>query len=146
MQTFVPLTSFSESLEVLDLKRLGKQVIEAGQIARALSDPEYGWQHHPATRMWRGHLAALLDYTVTAGDEWERRRGKPHGAVANLFAWFDDRPGFRVEDLTPELPRWWGNEQVHSSHRANLLRKDPVHYSVFGWTEDPEEAYVWPRT
>jgi hypothetical protein len=143
MQTFVPLESFTESARVLDLKRLGKQVIEAGQIARALADPEYGWQSHPATRMWRGHMIALLDYTVAVGDEWERRRGKPHGALANLWTWIGDR-AIQLDELDSDLPAWWGDAAVHSSHRANLLRKDPEHYGVFGWTEDPEEGYVWP--
>jgi len=41
------------------------------------------------------------------------------------------------------MPDWIGNEKFHSSHRANLLRKDYEYYSQFGWTENPEKPYVW---
>lgn len=33
---------------------------------------------------------------------------------------------------------------MHASHRSNLLRKEPEHYTQFGWTEPPDLAYVWP--
>jgi hypothetical protein len=36
-----------------------------------------------------------------------------------------------------------GTEEFHSSHRANLLRKDSEYYSKHGWTEDPNDPYVW---
>lgn len=32
----------------------------------------------------------------------------------------------------------------HASHRSNLLRKDPVWYSQFNWTEPNNLPYVWP--
>ena len=41
------------------------------------------------------------------------------------------------------FPHWLGNEKFHSSHRANLLRKDYEYYSQFGWDENPESPYVW---
>ena len=40
-------------------------------------------------------------------------------------------------------PHWLGKEAFHSSHRANLLRKDFEYYSQFNWTENPESPYVW---
>ena len=42
-----------------------------------------------------------------------------------------------------EYPPWLGNEAFHSSHRANLLRKDYQYYSQFEWSENPENPYVW---
>lgn len=42
------------------------------------------------------------------------------------------------------LPPWLGDPAFHASHRSNLLRKDPVHYGQFGWTEGPDLPYVWP--
>jgi hypothetical protein len=41
------------------------------------------------------------------------------------------------------LPHWLGMEEFHSSHRANLLRKDSEYYSKHGWIEDPNDPYVW---
>ena len=48
-----------------------------------------------------------------------------------------------INDDMVEFPHWLGKESFHSSHRANLLRKDYEYYSQFGWTENPEKPYVW---
>lgn len=148
MQTFVPYDDHMRSAEVLDLARLGKQVIEAGQIIRALSDPDYGWQSHPATAMWRGHRGALFIYTACMHAEWFARRGKVHGAWTNLCKWLTDPDRNLLPFPTDEHeePGWLGRDDVHGSHRANLLRKDPIHYGAYGWTEDPALPYVWPAT
>jgi hypothetical protein len=70
MQTFLPYSSFERSAEVLDYRRLGKQRVEAYQILCALSDSKYGWQNHPAIRMWRGYDAALIAYYSAVCREW----------------------------------------------------------------------------
>jgi hypothetical protein len=41
------------------------------------------------------------------------------------------------------LPHWLGDEEFHASHRSNLLRKDFEYYSKHGWTDNPEDPYVW---
>jgi hypothetical protein len=42
-----------------------------------------------------------------------------------------------------KYPHWLGNKSFHSSHRANLLRKDYEYYSQFGWEEDSTNPYSW---
>ena len=42
-----------------------------------------------------------------------------------------------------EYPDWLGDERFHSSHRANLLRKNFEFYSQYNWTENSESPYVW---
>lgn len=51
MQTFMPYYNWDECAKVLDNKRLNKQKVEALQILKAINDPEYGWQNHPAVNM-----------------------------------------------------------------------------------------------
>lgn len=71
-------------------------------------------------------------------DEWLRRGYRDSIREEFLFAeitWFAGEP------LDPP---WLGDDRVHSSHRANLLRKDFEHYSQFGWSEHPQEGYYWP--
>ena len=41
------------------------------------------------------------------------------------------------------MPHWLGDEAFHSSHRANLLRKDYKFYSQYEWEEDSSNPYVW---
>lgn len=131
MQTFVPYDDDWRSAAALDDKRLLKQIVECHQILRALTDDTYGWQNHPAVRMWRGSAPGLTSYAWAMQAEYFLRRGK-YVRV--------DLPA--LEPGAP-APSWWGGP-IHASHRANLLRKAPEHYSQFGWTEDPAMPYIWP--
>ena len=76
MQTYLPFPDFQQSAAVLDRVRLGKQRVEALQILRALVIPEYGWQSHPAVRMWMGYVPALTLYGLSMVDEWTARGGE----------------------------------------------------------------------
>lgn len=130
MQTFLPYPDFRESARVLDYKRLGKQRVEARQIINTLVVGGR-WSRHPAVLMWSNHLVALSAYHNAMIDEWVRRGYRntmSHLAVAAVY----------------RLPDFIGDEAFHASHRSNLLRKEPWHYSQFGWTESPDLPYVWP--
>ena len=48
-----------------------------------------------------------------------------------------------ITQYMPPNPKWFGNNKFHSSHRANLLKKEPEFYVQYGWTEDPMDPYVW---
>ena len=133
MQTFLPYPSFQASAECLDTKRLGKQRVEAKQIITALTNPAYGWQHHPAVNMWRGHLGALKLYANAMIDEWVHR------------GWKNTMELYRVGVHEPrDMPAWLGDPAFHASHRSNLLRKDPAFYAQYDWDETPFLPYVWP--
>jgi len=139
MQTFLPYSDFAESLKVLDNKRLGKQRLEAMQLVNSTlklaADPsaKVGWANHPARTMWRGYLDALKLYHNLSILEWTRRGFK--NTMKLYIIPFD-------KDIV--MPPWLGHERFHASHRANLLRKDAVHYGQFGWTECPSMPYYWP--
>jgi|SRR5579875_1337090 len=135
MQTFLPYPDFAQSAAALDDTRLGKQRVEAYQIVRSLLGVTQGWRHHPATVMWRGHEDALIEYGVAVCDEWVAR-GRADTVRAKLLALHSGGPAPR--------PGWLGDERFHAAHRSNLLRKDPVHYARYGWTEADDLPYVWP--
>jgi hypothetical protein len=137
MQTFLPYPDFRESLRVLDDKRLGKQRVEAYQIISAITGrprkdgkPYKGWVNHPCTIMWRDYVNALRLYYNDCIDEWVSRGFNNTMEYETI-----------IGDFT--LPPWVGVEFFHSSHRANLLRKDYDYYVKNGWSEDPEDPYVW---
>ena len=136
MQTFLPYADFPMSARALDNRRLGKQRVETLQILNALTNPAYGWQNHPAVKMWRGHVASLVVYGLAICDEW-RKRGFNDTCAAKIAAHMPDDSGFAH-------PRWLGNAEFHASHRSNLLRKEPAHYAQFHWVEGPDLPYVWP--
>lgn len=135
MQTFVPYSSFEESAKCLDYRRLGKQRVETLQILNSLTKPGYGWANHPATKMWRGHEAGLCAYGIAICRDWIAR-GYKDTCTEKMLAILAPDPS--------DLPAWWGDDAVHASHRANLLRKLPEHYAQFGWNDDPALPYVWP--
>jgi len=137
MQTFLPYSDFRESLKVLDDKRLGKQRVEAFQIISAITGrprkdgkPYKGWVNHPCSIMWGNHVNALKLYYNLSIDEWVRR------GFNNTMK----HEPIRGKVIVPD---WVGIEFFHSSHRSNLLRKDLVYYSEFGWDENPDNPYVW---
>lgn len=137
MQTFLPLPDFAESARVLDRQRLGKQRVENLQVMKALVT-RTGWVNHPVTKMWRGYECMLMTYQEAICSEWTSRGYKD---TCQVKTW-------ELHDLActlaTETPPWLGDEAFHASHRSNLLRKMPEHYSQFGWTEPDDLPYVWP--
>jgi len=138
VQTFLPYEDFRDSAAVLDSKRLGKQRVECLQIYDCLvGRGSTGWRNHPAVKMWRGHEWWLLLYAIEICVEWRRR-----GYRDTLLPRFMDEIE-RCPDSP--APRWLGLNELHSSHRGNLIRKDPVLYGSNGWTERPMTGYYWPK-
>ena len=135
MQTFLPYKSFKNSLQSLDWRRLGKQRVEAHQILNVLlgRTQTKGWINHPITRMWKGYEPALQLYFNMCVEEWINR-----GYNNNM----------KLEEITEPIvfPHWLGNDLIHSSHRANLLRKDKEFYSQYMWNEDSSNPYCWYDT
>lgn len=132
VQTFLPYPDFTETAKCLDFRRLGKQRVEALQILRTIA---FGgrWAHHPVVLMWAGYEDALAVYMNTMIDEWERRGYRNTMKRVCFFH-------------RPENPPWLGCQSFHQSHRSNLLRKDPLYYGMFGWSEPPNLSYEWPVT
>jgi hypothetical protein len=130
VQTFLPYPDIMRSAQCLDYRRLGKQRVEARQLITAIDFDGGGWSNHPAALMWRGYRPALIHYGNVMIWEWERR------------GYRNTMKGIAVE--VTEYPPWFGDLDFHASHRSNLLRKDPVYYGQFGWTEPDNLEYVWP--
>ena len=135
MQTFLPYADFSQSAAVLDYRRIGKQRVETYQILRALRGESSGWANHPATKMWRGFEASLVEYGIAICDEWVSRgyRDTLRDKFAVMSA--DYRAAFE--------PDWLGDPALHASHQSNLYRKDPDFYSLFA-PVGGDLLYVWP--
>ena len=137
MQTFLPYSDFKQTAQCLDYRRLGKQRVEAKQILMALLNltNSKAWRNHPATKMWRGHEGALAKYAYTICDEWIQRGYKD--SLKDFFHQY-------MSTLDTTNPDWLGDEELHSSHRSNLLRKDSNYYSKYNWSEPDNLPYKWP--
>lgn len=146
MQTFLPYADFAASAAVLDDRRLGKQRVETFQILRALTFPTYAWKNHPAVRMWRGFLPALVTYGLATCDAWEQR-GFADTVAGSLLEFTGGVPP-EVGELRVrgQLPPWLGTAALHVSHRSALVRKEPEFYRRF-FPKVPEGLpYLWPKS
>jgi hypothetical protein len=137
MQTFLPYPSFRASAMALDNRRLGKQRVEALQILNALADASYGWQRHPAVRMWRGCEHYLVRYGLTIVEEW-KARGFKDTCMEKIAAFWLQYP-------MPDKSLMWLTEDLCRSHQSNLVRKDPNYYSPQFPDVPNNLAYVWPN-
>lgn len=151
MQTFLPLSNFRESARVLDMRRLGKQRVEAYQIMRVLNGESKGggWRNHPAVLMWAGHEGALLQYVRDMITEAKHRGIKTENNEANI-----NRIASPVWNT--EKPEWMQDKaklsKVVATHRANLYRKDPIFYEEYATAVSseynkpccPDCLYFWP--
>lgn len=148
MQTFLPYADFEASARALDSKRLGKQRVEVIQIVRALTTPGYGWKHHPAVLMWKGHEEALGRYGLVCCDVW-LELGFGDTCAATISA---DLATAGVTEVRtqPELaaagalPVWLGDPEFHHSHQSSLIRKDPEFYAPRFPGVPDDLPYVWP--
>ena len=87
--------------------------------------------------MWRNHELHLINYGVAICEEWILRGYKDtcKEKISNFYSIFGQS----------DLPDWYGDERLHSSHRASLYKKAPDLYPK-EWQDDlikyPE--YWWP--
>jgi hypothetical protein len=148
VQTFLPYADFERSARALDIKRLGKQRVEALQVLRALTRPGYGWANHPAVLMWKGFEEALGRYGLTCCEVWSELG---FGDTCALSIAVD----LRVAGLSTvrsqlelaaadALPSWLGDSGLHRSHRSALVRKDCEHYGPLFPDVPDDLPYVWP--
>lgn len=125
MQTFLPYSDFEKSAEALDLRRLNKQITEAGQIVDAIENHLNGfksaWIAHPASLMWYECIDGLLAYAYTCRQEFKKRGGN-----------YIRVPRFKPSD---SRPYWWQDKRIFESHKKALEQK---------WQNKTDYEYHWP--
>ena len=136
VNTFLPHADYEASAEALDMKRLGKQRVEALQILKVNLGKTQGWRNHPAAVMWRGYEGQLVLYAVAICKRW-------------IGLGYKDTVLDQITELSKEVPAdrykrpWWlGKAKFHKSHQSNLKRKDPIHYT---YPVPDDLPYLWPR-
>jgi hypothetical protein len=133
MQTFLPYKDFTKSANVLDSKRLNKQILEGYQILKVLNsdDPRAAWRNHPAVKMWRGSETHLYDYVLSMANVATLRGIKTDKNLENI----ETLRKATLQNWGTKKPFWIKNKSIvdrlTESHRANLYRKDPEFYFEF---------------
>ena len=133
MQTFLPNKSFVKSAQILDNKRLNKQILEGYQILKVLNnpDPRAAWRNHPAAKMWENHELALYYYIMAMAKEADLRGIKTDKNRANIQKLKKET----FHNWSSAKPKWYADkatiDRITESHRANLYKKDPEYYGMF---------------
>ena len=135
MQTFLPYADYAKCASVLDKKRLGNQFYNEGMIILAGNSK---WKSYPAVKMWSPWKYQLCLYLLAMSDELRERGFYYKEHIEYVETW-------KNQLVATGTPPWLGNDKLHSSHRANLIRKDPVWYGKYGWKEQPSNIYLWPK-
>lgn len=136
MNTFLPYADFKKSAKCLDYRRLGKQRVEVLILLNSFYKPNYkGWKNHPCREMWRGYENGLVVYGQVICSEWVSRGYKDtcYQKITN-----------HLDNSKPiTFPPWLGREDIHLSHKSNLIKKQPSHYRAL-WLDVPDDIpYVW---
>ena len=134
MQTFLPFANYTQCAQILDSKRLNKQVVEAYQLLTG----KCGHKNHPASLMWEPHKFELKLYLIACSDEYTKRFHKIHKCSLEL-------PNFQIGNY----PFFIDDIRVQYSHRIRLLTKDYEYYNKFfpvprSFVESCPEGYYWP--
>lgn len=133
MQVFLPEHTFAKCAEVLDTKRLVKQLLEGRQIMTVLAgeSTSNGWKNHPAVKMFEGYektlysyLRAIRDEMQTRGYKWEKNWEVIQGIYERHYQ--DELQGY---------PFWMQDKEMWNrvviTHRGRLWEKDPAHYAQY---------------
>ena len=161
---FIIVPDIEMTAEMLDMKRLGKQRVEAKQIINVLDEYDStgdistkGWSSHPAVKSWIGYTNHLKVYFNIITREWIKR-----GYENNMpFYEIDETPynivpcnfdGVSTEFDESKInqysfPLWVSFPPFFLSHQAALCRKNPKHYAFLLSEElEPflENGYFWP--
>lgn len=145
VQTFLPYPDFARTASVLDRRRLGNQRSEVLVILRVCHIPTYGWQNHPAVRMWRCYEQALICYGAAICDQWAAR-GHTDTVKDKLLVYSSAGTPRTQQELARWrlLPFWLGDERLHRSHQSALLRKNPQRYQRYFPDVPDDLPYYWP--
>lgn len=140
MQTFLPYPNPYQTAQVLDRQRLGKQRVEALQIASCLLEKETRWKNHPAVRMWKGYEPYLLKVYVPAiMAEWIGRGYNNEKSGKN----WQRLIGLLDENVSVMVPTWC-DSYFCLCHQSNLVRKKPEYYRKYFPDVPNDLDYVWP--
>ena len=114
------------------------------QIMNSITNPNYGWQNHPAKLMWEGFEPALYKYQEAIVAEWTSRGYKDNVCLDKTWAMLTDEDKDRCFSGQVDYPMWLGDVDFHLAHQSNLIRKFPEHYIPLFPGVPNDLEYVWP--
>lgn len=135
MQIFVPYQEPIKCAEALwaDQKRYNKQIVECGQILKAIDGETKAWANHPCTKMYKEYWTWLEYYMLCFMYYRDYKKGfnegldisLKHSAYANTI-----RPPFLTDEFCDQ-------------HKRRLYTKAPALYPQFEKFGTSEENWYF---
>ena len=121
MQVFI-VDSPLYTAQILDKRRLNKQIIECKQILDAIRGEGKGWFNHPIVKMYKNHDKWLQIYMWIL-QEWSLEKSDLL-MLMHMNQWcIDNKPDFLTEEYFHQMKR-------------RLYTKDKEHYNMWGELEE----------
>jgi len=143
MQVFLPEQRYKSCAQVLDGKRLVKQLLEGRQILSALAEETKGWRNHPATLMFAGAEVELFVYLHHIRLEMSHREYKWQNnwdVITDTYKRNFHGKEMRSPDyLKPGHPE---NHRLMTTHRGRLYEKAPELYPQYEYESHIYMDYV----
>jgi hypothetical protein len=151
--TWLPYPDFQESAAHLHKDDLAIQrwnILELAEWYHKV-DPDrspiadnqrHNLDDHPITEMWEGHVLQLVTFGLVCCDVYSQIKGD-RDPLVEQFMYHMDCANTEEADMTK--PSWFGDVEVHLSHRAELLRMRPKYYSAY-FMPDQVRHMVWPKS
>lgn len=151
---WLPLPSYADSLKSLSNLHLESMCIETAVLMEhflsvcdddSVLPPTLRWgADKELVDMWQGYEMQLCELGLQAVEEFQHRHIKPHNREIDFAAAFTQYLEWATnEESDMGKPNWFGDVDVHLSHQAALVRKDPDHYKQF-FKVDENMPLVWP--
>jgi hypothetical protein len=149
MQTFLPYADFDQTAKVLDMKRLGKQRVEATTlletlINKSLGKNEVAWSNHPCTIMWEGCEVMLWLYINAICSRWTSLGYKDNQLSKATELLIGGLQRHIIAEESKSSQPWWLGSQLHLLHRSILIRKDPEFYAPQFVGVPDDLPVIWP--
>lgn len=137
--TYLPYPDFQRSVNVLDDELLDEQRLGSVRLLEALlfGCDEGEWR--PSADMWRGFEVCLFHLQLALYAEWRDRGFDDDWVLGHSGAVMVEggmgqyvtrnADGKLIVSIPPrEDPPWLGDQRLHRSHRAALVRLRPAYY------------------
>lgn len=125
MQVFIIGTPL-ETAEVLDARRLRKQLIEVKQILDAL-DGWGAWSNHPCVLQYKADVGWLRAYKV----------------CLNAYVNGQYNDASKVSEYATRITPDWHTQRYYDNMKARLYTKNPQHYAQFAEYGKSEENWYF---
>lgn len=126
MQVFIIGSPF-ETANILDKRRLNKQIIECNQILNAINGSSKAWKNHPCTLQYQDNVRWLEHYRdcLILFKNNLKIMSKLESDLANQI-----KPLFHTEEYFNQMKR-------------RLYTKDNNHYKIFEYLGYSNENWYW---